>query len=364
MANRPVRVRSGKQYINVTLPGPSKFTPIILSATPEKTIFARVGKVNDKRDIQVLQGSGDRWDFVGSQGQAVTGEDGNFLNDAVQGPDGRLWILVAYTAPSNPQKGEREFLYCYQNGKWGLAEPPQGHSPSIWTHDELGFLGGNEPVLSQVQYDPESKTSASHLLQLHEGQWQSHPAEKIVQKAGGQIVSIAGEAWVIVARQADGKTSVEGYRITGTRPADTAGPFPLLTLDGSYVIYFADLSKQHRLALAFKETAGPKHEATKKPLLGRIVDLTHWDKPVVETMAAPAIESPFFGDCLSWSPKGELVAMACKPDKVQVFALREGKWTSIAEAKQDRSEGIIFSPRLAFRSDGVPIVTWENFFPH
>jgi hypothetical protein len=49
---------------------------------------------------------------------------------------------------------------------------------------------------------------------------------------------------------------------------------------------------------------------------------------------------------------------------VQVFALREGKWTSIAEAKQDRSEGIIFSPRLAFRSDGVPIVTWEDFFPH
>ena len=139
---------------------------------------------------------------------ALTGEDGNFLNDAVQGPDGRLWVLVGYTAPSNPKKGEREFLYCYQNGKWGLADPPQGHSPSIETHDQLGFLGGNEPVLVQVRYDPESKTTALHLLQLHEGPWQSHPAEKIVQRAGGQIVSNAREPWMIVAKRAAGKTSI------------------------------------------------------------------------------------------------------------------------------------------------------------
>ncbi len=71
-ADRPLQIRTDKEYLNLTLPGKSQFTPIVLSATPEKAVVARVAYVDGKRDVQVLEGAGDRWDFVGRQGRALT----------------------------------------------------------------------------------------------------------------------------------------------------------------------------------------------------------------------------------------------------------------------------------------------------
>ena len=363
VALKPVRPRSGKQYLNITLPGRSRFTPIILCATPDKTIFARVTQVDGKRDIQVLQGSGDRWEFVGEQGRALTGEDGNFLTDARQGPDGRLWVLVSYTPPSNPKMGWRTFLYSFREGRWSMAEPSEGHRASALDDLGLAFLGVNEPSHYQLMFGKKSNTSSNgvaSLLQWNKGNWQPHPAEKILQKTGGRLVWSSGEAWVIVKRQAEGKTTVHGYRISGSRQEDITGPYQLLTLHGSYDLSRVHLSDHHRIALMLKEPAEPNQYAFEASYLGRIVDVTRPDQPVTESIATPPVD---WLDHFVWSPKHELVMTDCDALKVRVFALRNGDWVRIAEASQDVSSGMISDPRLVFRADGVPLVTWQDFFP-
>lgn len=244
-----------------------------------------------------------------------------------------------------------------------MADPPEGHPASTFDDRGLAFLGVSEPAHLQLTSDGKSKTPGdvvSRLLQWHKGQWQTHPAEKTLQESWGRLLWSTGEAWVIAARRAEGKTTMHGYRISGPRRADVTGPYQLLTLDGSYDLYLADLSDHHRMALLFTESVEPNHGALVKPCLGRIVDVTRPDKPAAESIAVPPLNRL---DHFLWSPKRELVATACDFYKVRVFALRDGKWTPIAEASQDASEGRIFRPRLVFRSDGVPIVTWEDFFP-
>lgn len=360
-AGKPVRPRSGKKYVNISLPGRSKFTPIILSATPEKIVFARVAEVDGKRDIQVQQGLGDRWEFVGERGRALTGEDGSFLSDAVEGCDGRLWVLTSYTSPSNPKIGDRAFLYCYESGRWHLADSHDGHPASSLDRGGLVFLGDPQPVHVQAFFGETPNAPARQsVLQWRNEQWQVHPAEKIMQESGGQLVWNAREAWLIAKSQAEGKTLLRGYHIVGPRAADTTGPYSLLTLDGSYDLYLADACDDHRLALLFKEAGMPNQSDSDKPYAGWIVDVNRPDKPVVESITTPPAN---WVEHLRWSPKRELVATECNPSKVQVFALRNAKWTAIAEASQDISEGYVFSPRLVFRTDGVPIMTWENFFP-
>ena len=58
---------SGKSYLGLTLPGRSLFTPMVISATPQKMIVARVAEVDDRRDVQILEGGGEHWDFVGTR---------------------------------------------------------------------------------------------------------------------------------------------------------------------------------------------------------------------------------------------------------------------------------------------------------
>ena len=84
------------------------------------------------------------------------------------------------------------------------------------------------------------------------------------------------------------------------------------------------------------------------------------EQPVVEPLPPPPA---IYVEQFAWSPQNELVGVHCGFDNLQVFTLHDGRWTTIAEASQDRSQGRIFRPRLTFRSDGAPIATWEDFFP-
>ena len=80
--------------------------------------------------------------------------------DAKQGSDGRLWVLV--------QLRSHDFLYSLEDGGWKVKGPPNGHLGGSTVDDGLHFLG-------------------THLVH----QFQS---EKI------QLVGLEGEQWVPGAR--------------------------------------------------------------------------------------------------------------------------------------------------------------------
>src|SRR5260370_1434763 len=139
--------KDSKNYLNLSLPRGSRFTPIVLTASERKAIVARVAEVDGKREIQVLEGHGDKWDFVGKQGRAVTGVDGNFLIDAKQGPDEPLMLLTADTPPANPDRGFSNYLYCFENDRWKLACPQKGQPSDFFGTDfVVHFLGAAQTI--------------------------------------------------------------------------------------------------------------------------------------------------------------------------------------------------------------------------
>ena len=79
-------------------------------------------------------------------------------------------------------------------------------------------------------------------------------------------------------------------------------------------------------------------------------------------LPAPPVER--YSHTLMWSPMGELAIMDhLVVSTVAVHVLRNNQWTKIAEASQPREAGQIFDHRLSFTAEGVPIVTWQDFFP-
>jgi len=199
--------KDSKNYLNLSLPRGSRFTPIVLTASERKAIVARVAEVDGKREIQVLEGHGDKWDFVGKQGRAVTGVDGNFLIDAKQGPDGRLWVLAGYTPPSNPDRGFSNYLYCFENDRWKLAGPQKGQ-PSDFFGTDFGvhFLGGAEPVRHFVAGKEIPDPRQNHnLMRLDENRFVPLPAQDLVRKHHGTMVWRKNDAWYFVPRNADGR---------------------------------------------------------------------------------------------------------------------------------------------------------------
>jgi hypothetical protein len=72
-----------KDYINLSLPGGSEFIPIVISASDKEAVVARVYRVKNERDIQVLHWNGNEWKYLGDQGESITGQDRNFLKVAI-----------------------------------------------------------------------------------------------------------------------------------------------------------------------------------------------------------------------------------------------------------------------------------------
>jgi hypothetical protein len=134
-----------------------------------------------------------------------------------------------------------------------------------------------------------------------------------------------------------------------------------MKLDKLYLVVGAALSDQRRLALVVKRYSDEERDGTDFPLEGFLVDISQPDKPTVEkTPQLPCASVEHF----EYSPKAELVLTDCGRQSVKVYALRAGSFQKIAEASQPPSEGRVFDPKLFFGSDGKPIVTWEDFFPH
>ena len=70
-----------KEYLNVAIPMPetADFSPIIIDALPERTVFARINHLSlqeqpiPQRDAQVLAGTRSDWRFVGKNGEGISG---------------------------------------------------------------------------------------------------------------------------------------------------------------------------------------------------------------------------------------------------------------------------------------------------
>jgi hypothetical protein len=345
-----------KCYVNLAIPGGAKFSPVVLSATEDSTVVARVFYVDKNRDIQVLQRKCDAWEFVGPQGMALTGVDGNFLSGAVEGPDGRLWVLADYSKPSNPVRAEHIFLYCYEDGNWKIKGPKDGYHSGMMENKGLYFLGGNEPVMLSYDYDPDRKQDIANLVSLKEEEWASLPVQDFIRAHVNKVLwqnkvlwRNNTDAWMF-DRSKINPDILQVFQICGPKNEDIHGPWNLGVLKQNTSVLGVAISGERKIALVF--IADEK-------------EFAHLYIPVTKE-SYQVSELPFQFNHLQtieWSPKGVLWAVdSLDSHHLQVFRLNDRIWEKRYEATQPAGDGSIGDVRMFFRLDGEPIVVWENLF--
>lgn len=340
-----------KDYINLSLPGGSYFTPIVISASGQDTVVARVYHVKNKREIQVLQRNGNEWKYLGDQGEAITGQDGNFLKDAIKGPDGRLWILAAYTRPSNPHRGDTVFLYCYENNKWVLKGPPDGYPSGSMGDQGLNFLGGAEPVHLFYGYDVEKQMVVPHYLGLKSNSWYPLPVQKLLRSTQGGVHTGKNDTWVIGSPEGN-ESTLEAIHIRGPENKDVDIPVNLDKTDKEKTISSIAVSPKGEIVVFFAD--GDNHFGRRyHPRSTKVYD--------VLDLAPPPSPETIMVD-YAFAPDGALWAVAEDLYRLEVYRFVTDKWEMKYKTTQPSDEGAIGSPRLYFRSDNEPIVTWENHF--
>ena len=315
--------------------------------------MARVAYVENRRDIQILETTNHIWTFVGTNGGALTGFDWNFLPDAKQGPDGRLWVLATHPTAA-ARYSYRNYLFCFENGSWRIAGPKDGHPYGDFGDDGLHFLGGAEPVHHFVQLEGvKSGHTEDCLLQLRGDKWVELPAQELLRRTGGRLAWRKQDAWLVSSQWTNGATLVDGYFLAGSKKDDIYGPFRLWSGSASNQLWRVAASDKNELALLLRD----------RDLGGWTCCIVSADRNGVHRVTEVLPPPVEYVSDLMWSPTGNL-AVTSTPgfQSVQVQVLRDGQWRIIAEASQPDGEGLILSDRLHFRDDGMPIVTWEDFF--
>lgn len=379
----PQKKDTFKNYLNISLPGLSCFSPFVLVASDQEAVVARVSFVDGNRDIQVLIGHGEHWDYLGPQGRALTGVDGNFLRDAKQGPDGRLWILAGYTPPSNQQRGGKDYLYCLEKDEWRIAGPPRGAPGADFAEKGLYFLGSNEPVhlFAATSNENQEARVLVHFVRLEGGDWVPLPAQDLLRKhhEKGIMTSRKNDAWWFVPSVTDGRTELIAYWLKGPRAADIFGPIHLGSWNSKLFLPTIAVSETGDIAVQGWETPRQNMNLNDATSFGRLFRAQGGGR-FAET-ELPALTSELDNsagsserratkshgrtiDRLEWSPKGELFGLhRIDEQHIAVFILTATGWKMRGEARQPVASGIIYEPRLFIRSNGEPIVVWEDFKP-
>jgi hypothetical protein len=352
-----------RQYLNIALPMPEATfgSPIVIRASPQETVFARLnyvtagGSLLPPRDAQVLAGVKGDWRFLGSNGNRVSGVGGTFLSAAVQGPDEQLWLLLTYTRPSNPQRGDSDYLYRLHAGSWELASGPDWTDIHIYQCGGLHFVGSPNPMRVFRPLEPH-KPPTSNVYGFQNGRW------KILDIASELPSGLGRWAW----RRTDAFYIVEklsGKQATRVLTAYYAAnwfslskPIDVLSVSEQERLQLAAVSAQDELAVVLRDVGT-------KAYIVCLTQIKENGKMMVSTVqrfqAPPGIPTN-----LSWSPNGELhiccFTMRCGLD---VYKLVSEGWISVGHHRQDLSRGYILEPKMTFRTDGVPIVVWDDFRP-
>ena len=346
--------RAHKAYFNLQLPGEApQLRPIVVSASEHSAIVAQEFEFGNGREIQVLELKEGRWQFVGRNGGAITGKDRNFLQDAKQGSDGRLWVLV--------QLRSHDFLYSLEDGGWKVKGPPNGHLGGSTVDDGLHFLGTH--LVHQFQ------SEKIQLVGLEGEQWVPVPAQDLVQepneivgyfrngKMHGSIYWRAHDAWLFRMRSKGDRSTLEAYWVKGPRKEDIFGPMFLESWRQRVSCYFFAVSSVGSIAMIGR--TGDLNNVSGQ--FGRLYhqrkDLTYESQ---DLPLPPASEGT--PDCFDWSPRGVLHAVVRQKDrKSEIHRFENGRWLPCGDFNQRR--WFIFNPRLFFHDNGEPIVVWEDFLP-
>jgi len=359
----------GKAFINLTMPAPwnDDCGWWVLQSNAKSTTVAHNARFHGKDDILVMEVEGDRYRFVGKNGHGITGVEGSLLHAAAQSPDGRLWIMAEHRRFPNQIRGNQFCLFVLANDKWTAVGPrfgaPREHS---WNYGEQGlhFFGDNRPVTASIRSNFKGDNSCwqLRLRRLEGDRWVTLPGHEYVYGRSSHLRCVwrANDAWLIEIREKAGQTTLDVRWIKGPRPEETVGPFHLDSWVGKMCFFHFAVSPDGSVAVV-----GCNGDiADNKPDTPFFLKLYHPSGKgdyKLEEAPYPPLAGEVIG-ILEWSPTGTLHVVSNTAEKAFVHQFAGGRWVQVGEGTERRGfETTIWNPKLFFRDDGTPIVTWERF---
>lgn len=373
VAAEPMALLQKSEFINLAIPSlwRNKNPVLVLHATKTGTIVALCGQWHGRTDVQVIEVTGDKYQFVRTNGDGVTRVERSVLCAAARGQDGRLWIVAEHSQLQNPIEGNQYCCYVLENERWDPVGArfgaPQEQSQNFREHG-LHFLGDNRPVA--VSIDPRLRGDMPvwrlRLRRLEAERWVTVPGfayafDRDPHSQAVQVVWRDQDAWLIGSRRdRDGRTVLDARWVKSVRRADVAGPFNLDSWAGTTSLFHFAVSPGGSIAVigyeAEVEDIGPE-----TPFF---VKCYHPDgKRGFKAEQLPIFPEPVHAiDAMAWSPTGVLHAVRHDGKRIYVHRYSGRDWHLAAEGKDNGGPGtIVMESHLFFRDDGLPIVTWETF---
>lgn len=355
-------------FVNLQIPVPGwtqRNSTHVLKATAKSAIVAHAAMADGAIDIQVVEIEGDGFRYVGKNGRGITGVGGSMLRESARSPDGRLWILAEHSRFPYGIRGNQFCLYVLEDDTWDLVGPRFGAAEDgAWSCEQHGpyFFSDSHPLALSIHPDL-NRVHPSwqiRLRQLRAGRWTNLSGFEFLANSErmARFVWREKDAWLFDINHAMERTRLAVRHIRGPRAEDMSRPFRLDSWEGGVrLIHFA-VSPTGSIAVhgGNDDDEGVLTEEFIKvytPVEGgtfRAKDVRR------RTSCDDGIR------VLAWSPDGTLYVVAESRQKLAVDRYAEGAWRTVAEANQPVEGGTsLIEPRLYFRDDSQPIVTWERF---
>lgn len=326
-------------FLNISLPGCETASPRILRSTPSETVFAR----RNMGSVQVLRVSRNGESFVGRNGDAVTPYWPRLL-DAGISQEGEMWVIAERFAPSE-SPDLAQIAYCLQDNEWEEVGKHVTSGLLVSEEGRMGFLG-RDP-LWYMKAGITSLDVNGRLFNVVSPAWTPFP---VLWGGGEWRIAWSREAAVVV--RINDRGEVESFPLR--RDGKGVGGRVVAELGlGHWRVNAASLSGRGCLALLVSAD-----QRGQRILLN-----------VVENGALREVrlgQQPGAVAGIEWSPNGKLHVVTVRepvPTGMSLMRLAEGEWEQLACIDRTPSDPYILDPQLSFRTDGLPLVVWENFVP-
>ena len=374
------KVATAQSYINLTLPssvdpGGTNRPPLVIMANKDMVVLAREAIISENAhsDVQVLEIRGNKWRYLGDNGNSISKANGASLHSAARGPDGRFWVLVK--SLNSVVAGINSLgLYVLQENRWKAYGPKIGDSLKqdemldVSDNDQLHFLPNGEPAFSYTRRS-EQEIGGKEI-----------PINSIglIRVLGDRFVPIEGygyaqfnkrlvyawqqsQPWLLAVRhEVLGETSLEAFLMTG--PNQDGRVVPFLVDQTNQTIAFKSFSISGDSTIAALGYSGVTLNGPPIKSKDQFIKLY---KPIKDsrTFSADQIELPpdqsSLVGSIAYSPAGKLHAIKTSESKISIYEYSNDNWRVVAEQAGDDNYLYRFvSPQMYFSDDGKLIVTW------
>ncbi|MHC4621529.1 MAG: hypothetical protein ACYTEQ_27625 [Planctomycetota bacterium] len=342
-----------KDYINLSQPTGSRFSPVVAASTNRQCFVARIVPTDTGRDIQVLSREANSWTPLGDRALALIGERQGypFLDDMAIGPDGTLWVLAAFTRP------ERTLLYSYRDGNWKSEGPREGyalHSAFNW-NSGLHFLGKHGPC-----HIFNKSKGGYQILILKDDKWESTPIQETVHSLlkdqwiwPDNISKCRNETWFVweADRKSPNKT-LKALCLKGITAEQLTGPLEIERVPSERQLQIVAVSRDGTIAVNFRYR---KHSRVHFYFMRKNASF--------ESKLGPVLNGTTEFEDMQWSPETALYAVREIGDNdIELLRLTAQSCESVAKYSQPPEQGHIFDANIYFDENGEAVVVWADWF--